>query len=489
MAPQWRPSQEQQIFIRQYSKAVSAGNAAIFAGAGLSRSAGYVDWKGLLKEIAEELGLSIDKESDLIGVAQYYLNKKQNRSRLNEILIEQFTRETEATPNHDLIARLPIQTIWTTNYDTLIEQALSRAGKTFDIKLTKENLAQTRTGRDVVLYKMHGTVEQPHDAILTKEDYETYERKRPLFSESLKGDLISKTFLFLGMSFTDPNIDYILSRVRVLLDQNQREHFAVMCQPPRPPGLSGSAAADFDYEQRKMALRVTDLRRYAIEPVMISEYTEIEQLLRAISMHVHRNNVLVSGSAREYSVMNRDRLEKLCRLLGKRLIEQGYNLISGFGVGIGEHCSVEALRALYNVRRGNEAGRVIIRPFPRSSVAEARQKELNTQHREDLVGRAGSVVFVAGNRENTAGVIELSEGVSQEFEIARAQKRFIIPIGATGYVAKNIWHEAMTHLDIYYPGLDIRDQLSRLADANASAEDLVETILNLVAISAKSREL
>jgi hypothetical protein len=57
------------------------------------------------------------------------------------------------------------------------------------VKLTKENLAQTRPGRDVVLYKMHGTVDQPHDAILTKEDYETYERKRPLFSESLKGDL------------------------------------------------------------------------------------------------------------------------------------------------------------------------------------------------------------------------------------------------------------------------------------------------------------
>ncbi|HEX4963798.1 MAG TPA: SIR2 family protein [Thermoanaerobaculia bacterium] len=220
----WRPSSEQLNFIRLYSKAVEAGNAAIFAGAGLSRTAGFVDWKGLLKEIAEDLGLSIDKESDLVALAQYHLNTKQNRARLNQALIEEFTKSAAQTRSHYLLARLPIHTIWTTNYDQLIERELEAAGKSVDIKLTQENLAQTRPGRDAILYKMHGCVTQPQDAVLTKDDYENYEKRRPLFVENLKGDLISKTFLFLGFSFSDPNVDYVLSRIRVLLDKNQREH-------------------------------------------------------------------------------------------------------------------------------------------------------------------------------------------------------------------------------------------------------------------------
>ena len=49
-------------FIKNYVKDLSDGNAAVFAGAGLSVGAGFVDWKGLLKDIAEEIELDIDKE-------------------------------------------------------------------------------------------------------------------------------------------------------------------------------------------------------------------------------------------------------------------------------------------------------------------------------------------------------------------------------------------------------------------------------------------
>ena len=121
-----------------------------------------------------------------------------------------------------------------------------------DIKLTNENLATTKRGRDVVFYKMHGCVSQPQDAVITKDDYESYESMRPLFVGSLKGDLISKTFLFLGFSFTDPNIDYILSRVRVLLGTNVREHFCIMKSMKPPPKPKGRSTADYEYEHRKL---------------------------------------------------------------------------------------------------------------------------------------------------------------------------------------------------------------------------------------------
>ena len=63
-------------FVDKYIKAINNENASIFAGAGLSVSTGLVNWKGLLSEIADELNLDIDKENDLIALAQYYENEK-----------------------------------------------------------------------------------------------------------------------------------------------------------------------------------------------------------------------------------------------------------------------------------------------------------------------------------------------------------------------------------------------------------------------------
>jgi hypothetical protein len=241
----WKPTTEQSRFIKRYAEAMDSGDVSIFAGAGLSRAAGYVDWRSLLRDIATELKLDIDRETDLIAIAQYHLNEKRHRGRLNQSIVEELAGSATPTRIHRILARLPISTVWTTNYDQLLERSFEDAGKVVDLKLTQENLAQTKRGRDVVLYKMHGCVTQPHEAVVTKDDYEQYERRRPLFVESLKGDLIAKTFLFAGFSFTDPNIDYILSRVRVLLGANVREHFCVMCMPERPARMIGRKMAEY----------------------------------------------------------------------------------------------------------------------------------------------------------------------------------------------------------------------------------------------------
>ena len=48
------------VFIKNYLSALNNGDAAIFAGAGLSAPSGCVNWKQLLREIAEELELDIE---------------------------------------------------------------------------------------------------------------------------------------------------------------------------------------------------------------------------------------------------------------------------------------------------------------------------------------------------------------------------------------------------------------------------------------------
>src|SRR5688572_19306181 len=137
----WNQTAEQQRFIRRYAVALESGDVAIFAGAGLSRAAGFVDWRSLLKDIAAELNLDVDRETDLIAVAQYHVNAKKNRGRINQVLIDELTKSAARTPNHALLGRLPIPTVWTTNYDQLLERAFEDAGKIVDVKITQENLA------------------------------------------------------------------------------------------------------------------------------------------------------------------------------------------------------------------------------------------------------------------------------------------------------------------------------------------------------------
>ncbi|MBR6666440.1 MAG: hypothetical protein IKL22_12085 [Lachnospiraceae bacterium] len=89
--------------ISSYGKAVIEGYAAVFAGAGLSRGAGYVDWKNLLRPLVEEIGLDIDKEDDLIAVAQFYRNEKMNRAGINNRIVTAFTSETSENENIDIL--------------------------------------------------------------------------------------------------------------------------------------------------------------------------------------------------------------------------------------------------------------------------------------------------------------------------------------------------------------------------------------------------
>src|SRR3990172_3221294 len=287
-------------FYNQFLEALDEGNAALFIGAGLSQPSGFVNWKALLKDIADELGLNVDKEIDLIAVAQYHVNDRMGRPRLNKLLIEEFTKDAEISENHRLIASLPLHTVWTTNYDTLIEQAFREAQKRADVKISQADLEITLPRRDVIIYKMHGDISRPYDAVLTKEDYETYNMNRELFSMKLQGDLVGTPFLFLGFSFTDPNIDYILSRIRAMIGpKSQREHFCVIKLPQKPRGR-GKKIAEYEYEKRKLLLRIGDLKRYGIRTIQINDYSEVTDILTELNRRSHRRNIFISGSAHGY---------------------------------------------------------------------------------------------------------------------------------------------------------------------------------------------
>jgi hypothetical protein len=467
-------------FYREFNHALDNREAALFIGAGLSAPR-FKTWPELLRDVADDLKLKIEKETDLVGLAQFHVNEKKVRTRLNQLLKDEYGADVPITENHRLIAKLPVETVWTTNYDQLLEKAFREEGKIFDAKVTTENFSTTERGREVTIYKMHGDVSQPHDAVLTKEDYELYGVNREVFTNALKGDLVNRNFLFLGFSFTDPNIDYILSRIRVLMGQNPRQHYCVMKWPAKPKGKKKDLLEDYEYNMRKLALRIGDLKRYGIEALMVDDFSGITQMLEELNKQAYRKHIFVSGSAHEYAQMSRDRVERLAHMIGERAIKGDFSLVSGLGLGIGGAVLLGALEEVYSDDRAPLLDRVVMRPFPQLSPNDPKRRETYTRYRQDMLSKVGYIVFLSGNKEDPKSKkVVLADGVLEEFKIAKALGKYPIPVGATDYAAKRIWGEVSAAPEKYFPGVNVKPQLKVLGDPKKSDKQLADAVFEII---------
>lgn len=475
---------EIELFIKDFLKEIREDNAAIFAGAGLSASAGFVNWRELLRPIADELRLDVDKESDLVAVAQYHCNENAgNRHRLNQAIIDQLSVGVAPTENHRILARLPISTYWTTNYDQLIEAALKGAGKIPDVKYTTEQLATTKARRDAIVYKMHGDVEHPHDAVLIKDDYEKYHVKRGAFINALAGDLVSKTFLFIGFSFTDPNLEYVLSRVRVTFRENQRRHYCIFKKRTKQDDESD---AEFENAQIKQRLAIEDLKRFNIKTLLIDDYTQITGMLARIERQYRQRTIFISGSAEEYGAWTKSMTEEFLRDLSRALVQQGYRVATGVGLGVGDAVITGAIEEVYRARTGHIEDSLVMRPFPRANPDEAVRQRLWEDYRQDLISAAGICLVVLGNKR-VDGQIVSAGGVRREYEIARQHGLNVVPLGATGYMANEIWSEMSSTFDTHYPNAKtgLREHFSRLGEAAEKPAELISRTLDFIGLISK----
>jgi hypothetical protein len=428
-------SSDIQAFIESFSSDIVDGTAAIFAGAGLSVASGYVNWPELMREIAAELGLDVDREANLVAVAQYHLNERRNRTRINQKIIDEFSFGHALNENHKILASLPIATYWTTNYDRMIETALEGQGKVVDVKHTVEHLKKTQRGRQVVLYKMHGDVGNADKAILTKDDYEGYFRDYEPFVTALTGDLVSKTMLFVGFSFTDPNIDYVMSRIRVVLRSQPKQHYCIIRREARKPS---EKVANFEYRRRQQEYFVKDLARIGIHALMIDDYADVTRILHSIEMRYRTRTVFISGSAYEFDPWLPDEAGQFIESLSAALVAKGFNVVTGFGLGVGPSVIAGALREILARPKIRSRNQLQAFPFPVDDGSMPARRALYRQNREEIIRKAGIAIFLFGNKRNAKGKIILADGVAEEFDIAQAMNVSIVAVGSTGWMAEKI---------------------------------------------------
>jgi hypothetical protein len=289
-----------------------------------------------------------------------------------------------------------------------------------------------------------------------------------LYLSTLKGDLLNKTFIFLGFSFTDPNLDYILSRVR-LAGISSKRHFNFTKKVMQ---RDDEDLADFEYRKRKQELFIGDLKRFNIKTILVDDYNDITNILKEVEEKFKRKNIFISGAAHEYGEWGRDKSEKFVHDLSKKLIENDFKIVSGYGLGIGSSVISGALNAIYNNPKKYNKDELILRPFPQSVQGEQDIKKLWTQYRKDMIDYAGIAIFIFGNKLED-GRIVLSNGMREELEIAKERNLLLIPIGSTGYISELFWNELKeenSESKIY----------EELRDKNKEPKEIIDLILDFL---------
>jgi hypothetical protein len=462
--------------IKAYSEALLHANAGLFIGAGLSLRAGYPSWRRLVRDMARDVGLDVERESDLPGVVQYFLNKAgKTRTRLARTIVEHFGEEKPIPEVLRILARLPLRHIWTSNYETLAERAWRDHRKQLDVKSRDKDLVQENPWAHGILYKMHGTVDHPAEVVIAKGDYESYRRTRPGFLHLLTGQLVSRRILFLGISFTDPNLNHLFMVMREAFEDTPPEHYTIVRRPKR---ADHKTDALFNYAKRRHALWVDDLQNYGIQAVEVDEYEEIDEILEAVERRLSVRSVLVSGSFPDTHAAadldQRTKIERTAYAIGRLLAHSNYRIVSGFGLVVGSAALSGAVDEFNRQPTPNFEQSLFLRPFPQLVPAGIKPKDHYSRYREDLVTQAGACVFIAGLKDD-GGRRMNAEGVIAEFETAAAAKRVPIPVAATGGAAAEIWRRVKADYRRYCGAMP-KKLFNALNDAAAPPERLAKSV-------------
>jgi hypothetical protein len=434
--------------LSDYVQAIVDGRAAIFIGAGISRGAGLPDWGELGAHFANDLGIEAGDEPDPTLLAEYFVQNSNRPTLIRHLhhVLDRAGREIPAAL--EIIAKLPIQTLWTTNFDDFIEAAYE--GRHLQVICNNHSFMSPLNFNKPMLYKMHGTI-APHQEgiVLTRSDYDMYARSHGLFLDRLRAHYASKHFLFIGFSFTDPNLLRVLSLSRLQYGNHPPTHTAILRKPEN---------ANASTRQRFIRYTQTLRNAYGIQILLIRHFEEIPTLLRKISQSFRLRTVMVSGSypdttvhINEEAIAERIRVSELARAIGRELgryvefpnrARSPRTLVSGFGLTVGPAVSAGHLDQLYLGRVDPKDGLQLVSPFPRA-LDPARRVLEYALHRRYLLSKCGSCVVVSGKSLTEDGSMSDAAGVREEFTTAVELGVFPVVIGCSGGMAQQIWGEIM----------------------------------------------
>lgn len=462
--------------LKEYPEALYDERGAVFVGAGVSMSAGYPSWATLLKEIGDELGVSSNDIHDLAALAQWSIQESGSAIRVRNLIKEQIGKNFPVPRSLETLARLPIRHIWTTNYDRLIERAFEAISRPIDSISGANDLSLKTTPGASRLYKMHGSVDRLDDIVISTDDYELYRVKRGAYLPLLQAHLTSMSMLFVGISFSDPNVRHVLSLIRENFSEAPPEHFAIVRPPQRD---EFKTVEEFDARSVQHSLWAKDLRRYGLWAVEIDDYGEVPDLLRQIERRVASRRVWVCGSWPMGTADDQaERVYEVAEGAGRIIGAQGLTLVSGAGLVVGSAALAGFLDSLRSGGGWDLERRLIARPFPQPQQGKPPDQAQWTALRAELARLSGIVVVVGGAKMDGGKMVPAS-GASQEVELAKSAGAFILPVGATGGAAKQAAEDLLGSPLLSHGRNAVRptdEELQALLDVDSDSNALIELV-------------
>lgn len=467
---------EEKTLINEFVYALSTKCASIFVGAGMSKDSTDIDWKKLIEPYANDLGFD---DNDYPFIAQAYVNKHENLLEFKQEICDKF-KIGNPTEFHKLIARLPIKNYWTTNYDKLIEKAFV---KNVPEVISDNNHFVYNQGnnRDHIIYKCHGDCDNAKSIIITQEDYENYKLNSFNFMTSLYSELAASTVLFVGYSFRDPDINGIISNLQAV-NKIPRKHLLIT---KRENGEN----------ENKQLHWINNIARYGIKTVLIDDYPSIMKIMESIEKKYMASQIFISGSAAEYKSFETEKdAHDFIKQLGYQLIKydcacsnqrNGLRIINGNGFGVGPYL-YDGIAEAAGTWDLDMADYLLMYPFPEIYYSQFEKEktieEKYIAYREKMIDKCGIAFFIFGNKKNpNTNEIINADGVRKEFEIAKAKHKYVFPIGATGYMAKQLADETIANFEKYNGDMPyVKDIYLRMNKSGISAEEIINCMIQII---------
>lgn len=227
---------EQEKNIKRLNKFIACEDVVLFIGSGFSLKAGAPSVSVLkdmfLKEGGDDFAGEINiKKDSLATLTEKFVNYNGgSRYNLISVLQQAFSFEHRDLSDHELLCKIPhFRTIFTTNYDTLIEETYDSD----EISVANTNASCTYTNnKRVSLYKIHGdlsSLHSPESIVITESDYKDYfkGKRNDLLWTRFKNESVSHHVLFIGYSLEDFNILRIIKELHKLAGNSIKEMFLV----------------------------------------------------------------------------------------------------------------------------------------------------------------------------------------------------------------------------------------------------------------------
>jgi hypothetical protein len=210
----------------QLVDAVARRNAVLFAGSGMSLAAGLPSAVAFARRLSYEIeqdepGYDISPSAAQFSGTATDLVLLKGRAALVTQLHDLMHPPQGLEPSlaHRAAVRL-FDTIVTTNYDELMEQAAQAGGR--QMSLVEGEIIQPMLPASTIL-KLHGSWSRPDSLVITESDVLMLDRNRPKLWSAVLDLVRTRVVVIVGMSIRDPSI------IRLLVEaQSNIRGYAVM---------------------------------------------------------------------------------------------------------------------------------------------------------------------------------------------------------------------------------------------------------------------